>query len=115
MVKYSEDRLIHMAKQERLLKIIDASIKEDEGTEDEPSVVKTLWLMLQDVETEKIFSSILSLDDIRAITGMKSNLQGRELYNFATALRSREKPVKLVIDTSASQFNPEDLYEKNEE
>jgi hypothetical protein len=104
-----------MAKQERLLKIVDASIKEDEGTEDEPSVVKTLWLMLQDIETEKFFSSVLSLDDIRAITGMKSNLQGRELYNFATALRSREKPVKLVIDTSVNEIDPENLYEKNEE
>jgi hypothetical protein len=104
-----------MVKQERLLKIVDASIKEDEGTEDEPSVVKTLWLMLQDIETEKFFSSILSLDDIRAITGMKSNLQGRELYNFATALRSREKPVKLIIDTSVNEIDPENLYEKNEE
>ena len=104
-----------MVKQERLLKIVDASIKEDEGTEDEPSVVKTLWLMLQDIETEKFFSSILSLDDIRAITGMKSNLQGRELYNFATAWRSREKPVKLIIDTSVNEIDPENLYEKNEE
>jgi hypothetical protein len=46
---------------------------------------------------------------------MKSNLQGRELYNFATALRSREKPVKLIIDTSVNEIDPENLYEKNEE
>jgi hypothetical protein len=98
-----------MAKQERLLKIIDASIKEDEGTEDEPSVVKTLWLMLQDVETEKIFSSILSLDDIRSITGMKSNLQGRELYNFATNLRARVDPIKLIVDLNQAEVSPEQI------
>ena len=45
-----------MAKQERLLKIVDASIKEDEGTDEEPSIVKTLWLMLQDIETEKFLN-----------------------------------------------------------
>ena len=54
--------------------------------------------MLQDIETEKFFSSVLSLDDIRAITGMKSNLQGRELYNFATNLRARVEPIKLICN-----------------
>jgi hypothetical protein len=102
-----------MALEERLLKIVDASVKEDEGTEEEPSVVKTLWLMLQDIETNKYFSSVWTLDDIKDFTGMKSHLQGRELYNFATALRSREKPVKLIIDPSINEITPETLYEKN--
>jgi hypothetical protein len=101
--------------EERSLKILDASIKEDEGTEDSPKVVKTLWLLLQDIETENVFSSLLTLDDIRSITGMDRDLQGRELYNLATALRSREMPVKLVINPNVNEINPETINEKTED
>jgi hypothetical protein len=101
--------------EERNLKILDASIKEDEGTEESPRVVKSLWLLLQDVETENVFSSILTLDDIRSITGMDRDLQGRELYNLATALRSREAPVKLIINPNNNEIKPETINEKAEE
>lgn len=101
--------------EERSLKILDASIKEDEGTEESPRVVKSLWLLLQDVETENVFSSILTLDDIRSITGMDRDLQGRELYNLATALRSSEAPVKLIINPDNNEIKPETINEKAEE
>ena len=98
-----------MALEERLLKIVDASVKEDEGTEEEPSVVKTLWLMLQDIETNKYFSSVWTLDDIKDFTGMKSHLQGRELYNFATNLRARVDPIKLIVDLNQAEVSPEQI------
>lgn len=37
----------------REVKILDAVLKEDEGTEDEPTAVQYIWLQLQDVKTER--------------------------------------------------------------
>ena len=91
--------------QERLVKIIDAVVKEDEGTEETPVVEKTLWLVLQDVDSEAIFQSPLSLEDIKEITGMSRMLQGRELYNFATNLRNRTEPIKLIVDVNNSEVS----------
>lgn len=85
----------------REVKILDAVLKEDEGTEDEPKVVQYIWLQLQDIKSERIITSILSLDDIKDITGMNRYLEGRELINFTIALKSRETPLVLV-------FNPDD-------
>ena len=61
--------------QERLVRIKDAVVKEDEGTEEEPVVRKTLWLVLEDSETGAIFQSPLSLDDIQEIMNYKSSTQ----------------------------------------
>ena len=47
----------------REVKILDAVLKEDEGTEDEPRVVQYIWLQLQDVKTDRVYASQLSLDD----------------------------------------------------
>ena len=91
--------------QERLVKIKDAVVKEDEGTEEEPVVRKTLWLVLEDVESGAIFQSPLSLDDIQEITAMTRQLQGRELYKFATDLRSRTEPIKLIVDLNNSEVS----------
>jgi hypothetical protein len=99
--------------QERLVKIIDALVKEDEGTEELPVVEKTLWLVLQDVETEAIFQSPLSLEDIKEITGMSRTLQGRELYNFATNLRNRVEPIKLIVDLNQSEVSPEQIMKES--
>lgn len=86
----------------REVKILDAVLKEDEGTEDEPGSSQYIWLQLQDVKNQVILTSTLSLDDIKELTGMDRYLQGRELINFTIALKSRETPVSLV-------FNPDDL------
>lgn len=85
----------------REVKILDAIVKEEEGTEEEPTVVQYIWLQLRDVKTERIFSTVLHLQDIKDITGMDRFLQGRELINFAVNLKSREYPLSLV-------FNPDD-------
>lgn len=85
----------------REVKILDAVLKEDEGTEDEPTIVQYIWLQLQDVKTERIYTAVLSLDDIKEITKMNRYLEGRELINFSIALKNREYPLSLI-------FNPDD-------
>ena len=85
----------------REVKILDAVLKEDEGTEEEPTAVQYIWLQLQDVKSERVFAASLSLDDIREITGMNRYLEGRELINFTINLKNRETPLMLV-------FNPND-------
>ena len=97
----------------REVKILDAVLKEDEGTEDEPKVVQYIWLQLQDTKTERVYASQLSLDDIKDITVMDRYLEGRELINFTIALKSREHPLSLVFNPDAEEITPDMI--KNEE
>ena len=85
----------------REVKILDAVLKEDDGTEDEPSIVQFIWLQLQDVKSERVYTAVLSLDDIKELTKMDRYLEGRELINFSIALKNREHPLSLI-------FNPDD-------
>ena len=85
----------------REVKILDAVLKEDDGTEDEPSIVQFIWLQIQDVKSERVYTAVLSLDDIKDLTKMDRYLEGRELINFSIALKNREHPLSLI-------FNPED-------
>ncbi len=85
----------------REVKILDAVLKEDEGTEDEPTIVQFIWLQLQDVKSERVYTAVLSLDDIKDLTKMDRYLEGRELINFTIALKNREHPLSLI-------FNPDD-------
>jgi hypothetical protein len=85
----------------REVKILDAVLKEDEGTEDEPTIVQFIWLQLQDVKSERVYTAVLSLEDIKELTKMDRYLEGRELINFTIALKNREHPLSLI-------FNPED-------
>jgi hypothetical protein len=85
----------------REVKILDAVLKEDEGTEDEPTIVQFIWLQLQDVKSERVYAAVLSLEDIKDLTKMDRYLEGRELINFSIALKNREHPLSLI-------FNPED-------
>jgi hypothetical protein len=85
----------------REVKILDAVLKEDEGTDDEPTIIQYIWLQLQDVKTERVYTAVLSLDDIKEITKMSRYLEGRELINFSIALKNREHPLSLI-------FNPDD-------
>jgi hypothetical protein len=97
----------------REVKILDAVLKEDEGTDDEPKVVQYIWLQLQDVKTDRVIASQLSLDDIKDITGMDRYLEGRELINFTIALKSREAPLSLVFNPDAEEITADMI--KNEE
>ena len=85
----------------REVKILDAVLKEDEGTEDEPTIVQFIWLQLQDVKSERVYTAVLSLEDIKDLTKMDRYLEGRELINFTIELKNREHPLSLI-------FNPED-------
>ena len=85
----------------REVKILDAVLKEDEGTEDEPTIVQFIWLQLQDIKSERVYTAVLSLDDIKELTKMDRYLEGRELINFSIALKNREHPLSLI-------FNPDD-------
>ena len=67
----------------REVKILDAVLKEDEGTEDEPTIVQFIWLQLQDVKSERVYTAVLSLEDIKDLTKMDRYLEGRELINFS--------------------------------
>ncbi len=97
----------------REVKILDAVLKEDEGTEDEPAAVQYIWLQLQDVKTSRIYTSVLSLDDIKEITGMNRYLAGRELINFTINLRNRENPLTLVFNPENDEITADMI--KNEE
>jgi len=65
----------------REVKILDAVLKEDEGTEDDPKIVQYIWLQLQDLKSERVYTAILSLDDIKELSKMDRYLEGRELIN----------------------------------
>jgi hypothetical protein len=54
----------------------------------------------------------LSLEDIKEITGMSRTLQGRELYNFATNLRARVEPIKLIVDLNQAEVSPEQIMKE---
>jgi len=36
-------------------------------------------------------------------------LQGRELYNFATNLRNRTEPIKLIVDVNNSEVSADNI------
>lgn len=97
----------------REVKILDAVLKEDEGTEDEPTAVQYIWLQLQDVKTERSYATTLSLDDIKEITGMNRYLEGRELINFTINLKNRETPLTLVFNPNNDEITVDMI--KNEE
>lgn len=95
--------------------ILDAALKEDEGTEDEPSAEQYLWLQLKDVKTSRIYSTSLSLDDIKNITKMNRYLEGRELINFAVNLKSRETPLTLVFNPDNEDIDADTIMREIEE
>ena len=97
----------------REVKILDAVLKEDDGTEDEPTIVQFIWLQLQDVKSERVYTAVLSLDDIKDLTKMDRYLEGRELVNFTVNLKSREAPLFMVFNPDDEEITAEMI--KNEE
>jgi hypothetical protein len=97
----------------REVKILDAVLKEDEGTEDEPTIVQFIWLQLQDVKSERVYAAVLSLEDIKDLTQMDRYLEGRELINFTIALKNREHPLSLIFNPEAEEITADMI--KNEE
>ena len=97
----------------REVKILDAVLKEDEGTDDEPTIIQYIWLQLQDVKSERVYAAVLSLEDIKDLTQMDRYLEGRELINFTIALKNREHPLSLIFNPEAEEITADMI--KNEE
>ncbi len=97
----------------REVKILDAVLKEDEGTEDDPKIVQYIWLQLQDVKSERVYTAILSLEDIKELSKRDRFLEGRELINFTIELKNRETPLSLVFNPSDEEITADMI--KNEE
>jgi hypothetical protein len=98
----------------REVKILDAVLKEEDMGEDDPRVVQYVWLQLQDVLTNVIYTTTLSLDDIKNLMNADRYLEGRELVNFCTALKAREDSLSLVFDPD-SEITAEQIAKENGE
>jgi hypothetical protein len=86
------------AKITRTVKILDAVLKENDPTDEDGRIKQYIWLQLRDIETEYVYSTNLSLEDIKNIMKAERYLEGRELVNFCVALKSREDALTLVFD-----------------
>jgi hypothetical protein len=109
----------------REVKILDAVLKEDEGTEDEPTIVQYIWLQIQDIQTSKISSyqlteqhiqqlllqakviacphcqKSLTLEQVNDIANLSRNvesLSSKDMIDFSIRLKNRDKPVFLEYD-----------------
>ena len=109
----------------REVKILDAVLKEDEGTEDDPTVVQYIWLQIQDIQTSKISSyqlteqhiqqlllqakviacphcqKSLTLEQVNDIANLSRNvesLSSKDMIDFSIRLKNRDKPVFLEYD-----------------
>jgi hypothetical protein len=71
-------------------------------------------LQLQDTKNSRIYTTSLSLDDIKEITKMKRYLEGRELINFAINLKSRETPLTLVFNPENEEINAQTIMIEEE-
>ena len=98
----------------REVKILDAVLKEEDLGEDDPRVVQYVWLQLQDVLTNVVYTTTLSLDDIKNLMNADRYLEGRELVNFCTALKAREDSLSLVFDPD-SKITAEQISKENGE
>lgn len=98
----------------REVKILDAVLKEEDLGEDDPRVVQYVWLQLQDVVTNVVYTTTLSLDDIKNLMNADRYLEGRELVNFCTALKAREDSLSLVFDPD-SEITAEQIAKENGE
>lgn len=98
----------------REVKILDAVLKEEDLGEDDPRVVQYVWLQLQDILTNVVYTTTLSLDDIKNLMNADRYLEGRELVNFCTALKAREDSLSLVFDPD-SEITAEQIAKENGE
>ena len=98
----------------REVKILDAVLKEEDFGEDDPRVIQYVWLQLQDVLTNVVYTTTLSLDDIKNLMNADRYLEGRELVNFCTALKAREDSLSLVFDPD-SEITAEQIAKENGE
>jgi hypothetical protein len=98
----------------REVKILDAVLKEEDVGEDDPRINQYIWLQLQDVNTGVVYTTSLTLEDIKNLMNADRYLEGRELVNFCTALKSREDSLSLIFDPD-NEITVEQIAKENGE
>jgi len=95
-------------------KIIDAQVEEfiedhSETDDESPGYANSIILLLREIETKKLFRAPLSQEDIQKLIGLNRPLTSKEMINFATQLRSRTDPVRLLVDPKEQEVTAEML------
>jgi hypothetical protein len=98
----------------REVKILDAVLKEEDVGEDDPRINQYIWLQLQDVNTGVVYTTSLTLEDIKNLMNAERYLEGRELINFCTSLKSREDSLSLIFDPD-NEITVEQIAKENGE
>ena len=126
---------------EREVMVVDAVLKEDESTEDDSTINQYIWIQLKDVKTDRIYTSVLTLDNLKSIrdsakvikcpncnvdlTQQQVNeiakmskestqeLRGRKLIEFCDKLRMREEPLTLKFDPSENEISPDMIMDED--
>jgi len=96
----------------KVVKILDALAKDnaDEG-ESDGKFMQSLHLLLQDVETNVVFTARLEEPDVRKIIKINQALTTKQMIDLATALRQREEPLKLLVPESSLELSVEDVMQ----
>lgn len=95
----------------KVVKILDAIAKQDLGDKDSPKFIQKLHLLLQDTETNVIFQAELEEIDVRKIIRFNEPLNSKQMIDLATALRSREEPLKLLVPKSSTELSVNDVMQ----
>lgn len=91
------------------VKILDAQVEQEEDKNLPFS--QSLVLLIQDIEEGSVFKTILSEDDVKAITNTKGlNWTSKDLIDFAIALRNREAPVSMMIPRGSVEISTNDFF-----
>lgn len=94
---------------ERIVRILDATVEQQLGDENNPKFTQLLHLLLRDINTEEIISTTLNDDDICRIVGIKNPLSSKQLIDLSIMLREREAPLKLMLPQSTSELSANDV------
>ena len=95
--------------EERVVTRLDSEVQQDFGDDNKPGFIQRMLLLLQDVETNMIFQTVLQEEDVRKIIRADSVLSSKQMIDLAIALRSRDEPVKLMVPKSKTDLTARDI------
>jgi hypothetical protein len=94
----------------KVVKILDALAKDNaDEAESDGKFMQILHLLLQDVETNIVFTARLEEPDVRKIIRFNQPLTTKQMIDLAIALRQREEPLKLLVPESSLELSVEDV------
>ena len=94
----------------KVVKILDALAKDNaDEAEADGKFMQSLHLLLQDVDTNIVFSAKLEEPDVRKIIKFNQPLTTKQMIDFATALRQREDFIKLLVPESSLELSADDV------